>query len=82
MNVHKRDLKRTAKWYTLIGGYTIQDFECVQVSLGDTKLTQYLEEALAEVSFGEWLKRRRSGLGLTQDQLALQINVSTSALRK
>jgi predicted ATPase/DNA-binding XRE family transcriptional regulator len=41
-----------------------------------------VEEALAEVSFGDWLKRRRMGLGLTQDQLALQINCSTSALRK
>jgi predicted ATPase/DNA-binding XRE family transcriptional regulator len=38
--------------------------------------------ALAEVSFGEWLKRRRNGLGLTQDQLARQINCSISALRK
>lgn len=37
---------------------------------------------MAEVSFGDWLKRRRNGLGLTQDQLALQINCSTSALRK
>jgi predicted ATPase/transcriptional regulator with XRE-family HTH domain len=36
----------------------------------------------AEVSFGEWLKRRRNGLGLTQQQLALKINCSTSALRK
>lgn len=41
-----------------------------------------MEEALADVSFGDWLKRRRIGLGLTQDQLALQINCSTSALRK
>ena len=37
---------------------------------------------MAEVSFGEWLKRRRSALGLTQEQLALQLNCSTSALRK
>jgi len=37
---------------------------------------------LAEVSFGEWLKRRRSALGLTQEQLALKLNCSTSALRK
>jgi transcriptional regulator with XRE-family HTH domain len=37
---------------------------------------------MAEVSFGEWLKRRRLGMGLSQDQLALQINCSTSALRK
>jgi predicted ATPase/DNA-binding XRE family transcriptional regulator len=37
---------------------------------------------LAEVSFGEWLKRRRGAAGLTQEQLASQINCSTSALRK
>ena len=37
---------------------------------------------MAEISFGDWLKRRRMGSGLTQDQLALQINCSTSALRK
>ena len=37
---------------------------------------------MAEVSFGEWLKRRRGGLGLTQEQLAQQLNCSTSALRK
>ena len=41
-----------------------------------------MEERLAEVSFGEWLKRRRKSLGLTQEQLALKINCSTSALRK
>jgi transcriptional regulator with XRE-family HTH domain len=37
---------------------------------------------LADLSFGEWLKRRRGAVGLTQEQLALQINCSTSALRK
>lgn len=37
---------------------------------------------LAEVSFGEWLKRRRKGLGLTQQQLAARINYSTVALKK
>jgi len=37
---------------------------------------------LAEVSFGEWLKRRRKAQGLTQEELALQINCSASALRK
>lgn len=37
---------------------------------------------LAEVSFGEWLKRRRNAVGLTQEHLASQINCSTSALRK
>ena len=37
---------------------------------------------MAEVAFGEWLKRRRGGLGLTQEQLAQQLNCSTSALRK
>lgn len=37
---------------------------------------------MAEESFGEWLKHRRLGSGLTQAQLALQVNCSTSALRK
>ncbi|MGD0878306.1 MAG: helix-turn-helix domain-containing protein [Anaerolineales bacterium] len=37
---------------------------------------------MTEMSFGDWLKHQRLGLGLTQDQLALQINCSTSALRK
>ena len=35
-----------------------------------------------EVSFGEWLKRRRKAEGWTQEQLALQISCSTSALKK
>jgi predicted ATPase/DNA-binding XRE family transcriptional regulator len=35
-----------------------------------------------EVSFGEWLKRRRKAAGLTQEQLAQQISCSMSALRK
>src|SRR5215813_3500850 len=56
--------------------------EHARVSLSDTKVTQSTEGVLAEVSFGEWLKRRRSALGLTQEQLARQINCSTSALRK
>ncbi len=37
---------------------------------------------MAEVSFGEWLKRRRGAKGWTQKQLAQQISCSTSALRK
>ncbi|HKZ03738.1 MAG TPA: adenylate/guanylate cyclase domain-containing protein, partial [Pyrinomonadaceae bacterium] len=37
---------------------------------------------MAEVSFGEWLRRQRKAAGLTQDQLALQISCSTSALKK
>ncbi len=37
---------------------------------------------MTEKSFGDWLKYQRLGLGLTQDQLAQQINCSTSALRK
>jgi predicted ATPase/DNA-binding XRE family transcriptional regulator len=37
---------------------------------------------LAEVSFGEWLKRRRGAEGWTQEQLARKIHCSTSALRK
>lgn len=35
-----------------------------------------------EVSFGEWLKRRRKALGLTQEQFAQQLNCSTITLRK
>jgi len=37
---------------------------------------------LGDVVFGEWLKRRRKAQGLTQEQLASQVNCSTSALRK
>ena len=37
---------------------------------------------MAEVSFGEWLRRRRKALDLTQEQLAQQISCSTSELRK
>ena len=33
-------------------------------------------------SFGEWLKRQRSGRGLTQEQLAHQIGCATITLRK
>ena len=39
-------------------------------------------DVLADLSFGEWLKRRRKFLGLTQEQLALQLNCSTIMLRK
>jgi len=37
---------------------------------------------LAEVPFGEWLKRQRTGRGLTQEQLAHQIGCATITLRK
>lgn len=37
---------------------------------------------MTEVSFGDWLKRQRKAMGWTQDQLALQISCSTSALKK
>ncbi len=37
---------------------------------------------MAEVSFGEWLRHRRKAEGWTQEQLALQISCSTSALKK
>ena len=37
---------------------------------------------MAEVSFGEWLRRRRKAEGWTQEQLALQVSCSTSALKK
>src|SRR6185503_19347519 len=39
-------------------------------------------DTLAEVSFGEWLRRQRKAAGWTQMQLALQISCSTSALIK
>jgi predicted ATPase/DNA-binding XRE family transcriptional regulator len=41
-----------------------------------------MEEALAEISFGEWLKRRRGAEGWTQKELAQRIHCSISALRK
>lgn len=37
---------------------------------------------MAEVSFGEWLKRRRKAEGMTQEQLAVQVSCSTINLRK
>ncbi|HKY55079.1 MAG TPA: tetratricopeptide repeat protein [Anaerolineales bacterium] len=37
---------------------------------------------MAEVSFGEWLRRQRKARGLTQKQLALQVSCSTSAIKK
>ena len=37
---------------------------------------------MAEVSFGEWLKRQRGANGWTQKQLAQQMHCSISALRK
>lgn len=39
-------------------------------------------DTLENPSFGEWLKRRRSSLGLTQEQLARRLNCSTIMLRK
>ena len=37
---------------------------------------------MTEVSFGEWLRRQRSGRGLKQEQLAHQIGCATVTLRK
>jgi predicted ATPase/transcriptional regulator with XRE-family HTH domain len=37
---------------------------------------------MIDLTFGEWLKRRRGALGLTQEQLAQQLGCSTIALRK
>ena len=37
---------------------------------------------MADISFGEWLKRARKTKGLTQEQLAGQVNCSVSSLRK
>lgn len=49
---------------------------------GTQKGTHFVVESLTELSFGEWLKRRRKAAGLTQVQLARQISCSTSALKK
>ena len=46
------------------------------------KGTHLWRNTVAEVSFGEWLRRRRKAEGWTQEQLALQISCSTSALKK
>lgn len=40
------------------------------------------EKALVEPSFGEWLKRQRKSLGLTQGGLANQVGCSAIAIRK
>lgn len=37
---------------------------------------------LPDLSFGEWLKRQRNALGLTQERLAQQVSCSTITLRK
>ncbi len=37
---------------------------------------------MVDISFGGWLKRQRKVLGWTQEQLALQVSCSMSALRK
>jgi transcriptional regulator with XRE-family HTH domain len=37
---------------------------------------------LDEISFGEWLRRQRKALGLTQKQLAERVNCATITLRK
>ena len=37
---------------------------------------------MTEVSFGEWLKRRRKSKGWTQEQLAQQLHCSTITMRK
>lgn len=55
----------------------------MRVSPGDTNRDTVLEQnALAEISFGEWLKRQRKAAGLTQEKLAQQISCSTITLRK
>ena len=55
----------------------------MQVSLSYTKSDTNFGETLVELSsFGEWLRRQRKALDLTQEQLAQRISCSTSALRK
>jgi predicted ATPase/transcriptional regulator with XRE-family HTH domain len=43
---------------------------------------QIMEEQPPPVTFGEWLKRRRKALDLTQDELAQRAGCSVGALRK
>jgi predicted ATPase/transcriptional regulator with XRE-family HTH domain len=72
-----------AEWYTSIDVYTLRVFQYVPVSVSDTFRDTFFERhTLAEVTFGEWLKRRRKSEGLTQERLARQLNCSTIALRK
>ena len=54
------------------------------VPLSDTRgILLLIEKVLfPEISFGEWLKRRRKGMGLTERQLAARINHSTIMLRE
>lgn len=52
------------------------------MAIGDTKATQIMGGQVIDVSFGEWLKRRRRARGWTQKELALRLNCSISALRK
>jgi predicted ATPase/DNA-binding XRE family transcriptional regulator len=54
----------------------------IGVPQGHKKGYIWWKGTLAEVSFGDWLKRQRKAAGWTQDQLALQISCSTSALKK
>jgi transcriptional regulator with XRE-family HTH domain len=55
----------------------------VWVSFTDT-ISDTVQEKykLAEISFGEWLKRQRKARGLTQEKLSQQIGCSTITLRK
>jgi hypothetical protein len=41
-----------------------------------------MEETALPAYFGEWLKRRRKGLDLTQAELAQRVGCSLPALRK
>jgi predicted ATPase/transcriptional regulator with XRE-family HTH domain len=52
------------------------------VSPSDTRVIQLKENKLAEVSFGEWLKRQRNAKGLIREQLAQQIGCAVVTLRK
>jgi len=74
---------KLTEWYTSFDVYTLLVFTYALVSISDTFSDTVLEETtLADVSFGEWLKRQRKARGLTQEQLAGQLNCSTITLRK
>lgn len=71
------------EWYTSFDVYTLQVYSYVLVSFNDTISDTVLgKNTLADITFGEWLKRQRKAGGLTQEQLAGQLNCSTITLRK
>jgi predicted ATPase/DNA-binding XRE family transcriptional regulator len=69
-------------WYTFLVVKSINGINPLAVSLSDTKPIQCGEIMVGEDSFGAWLSKSRKSLGLTQKQLASQINCATITIRK